>query len=346
MSELFISYAQNGEDVVLWRALSHVAHGRYVDVGANDPVHLSVTKALYDRGWRGIDIDAVPEYAEQFLQARPGNEFVQAAVTDRAVSEVSFHQLVGTGLSTLIEETAHEHEDAGRERREITVPAMTLDEICERSALLGSELHVLKIDVEGAEAEVLRSFDLERWRPWVVVVEATKPLSTESTHAEWDPVLVDAGYAFTLFDGLSRFYVSPDHPELVEALSYPACALDDFKRYDQQAAEEARDRAVAELHTWRNRAVGFWADAVARAQESENTARIAAREAERLQGQIKQMRSRLDNLQGDRQRLRERVRRLDARAKEMRERLDRQDSWLEARARRKARTVLRRVKGS
>ena len=33
----FVSYAQNGEDVVLWRALSHVENGFYVDVGAADP---------------------------------------------------------------------------------------------------------------------------------------------------------------------------------------------------------------------------------------------------------------------------------------------------------------------
>ena len=33
----FISFAQNLEDVVLYRALSDVTHGFYVDVGANSP---------------------------------------------------------------------------------------------------------------------------------------------------------------------------------------------------------------------------------------------------------------------------------------------------------------------
>ena len=33
----FISYAQNYEDVILWRALRDVEHGFYVDVGAADP---------------------------------------------------------------------------------------------------------------------------------------------------------------------------------------------------------------------------------------------------------------------------------------------------------------------
>src|SRR5664279_1896466 len=56
-SDPFVSYAQNGEDVVLFRALGAVEGGRYVDVGANDPIFESVTYAFYLRGWSGITID-------------------------------------------------------------------------------------------------------------------------------------------------------------------------------------------------------------------------------------------------------------------------------------------------
>ena len=45
---MFISYAQNFEDVILWRALNHVENGFYVDVGAMDPTEHSVTKAFYN----------------------------------------------------------------------------------------------------------------------------------------------------------------------------------------------------------------------------------------------------------------------------------------------------------
>ncbi len=45
-SEVFVSFAQNREDVVLHRALEGVTRGRYIDVGANDPAHESVTKAF------------------------------------------------------------------------------------------------------------------------------------------------------------------------------------------------------------------------------------------------------------------------------------------------------------
>lgn len=51
---MFISYAQNFEDVMLWRALKHVKNGLYIDIGAHDPVICSVSLAFYERGWRGV----------------------------------------------------------------------------------------------------------------------------------------------------------------------------------------------------------------------------------------------------------------------------------------------------
>ena len=55
----FVSYAQNFEDVMLWRALREVTHGFYIDVGAADPDSDSVTRAFYDRGWSGINVEPV-----------------------------------------------------------------------------------------------------------------------------------------------------------------------------------------------------------------------------------------------------------------------------------------------
>ena len=67
----FISYAQNYEDVMLWRALKHIDKGFYVDVGANDPIIDSVTAAFYERGWRGINIEPMRSYHEHLCAARP-----------------------------------------------------------------------------------------------------------------------------------------------------------------------------------------------------------------------------------------------------------------------------------
>ena len=115
------------------------------------------------------------------------------------------------------------------------------------SSVVDDTVHFLKVDVEGAEEKVLRSVDLARWRPWVLVVEATEPNSTTSTHAGWEPILLAAGYTFTLFDGLSRFYVSAEHPELAEALSYPACPQDWYARAPEVDLRQTVAAQVQEL---------------------------------------------------------------------------------------------------
>lgn len=252
MPELFTSYAQNCEDVVLWRALGHIRAGRYVDVGANDPQHDSVTKAFYDRGWSGIDVEPVAEFADRLREQRPRDLVVQVAVTDLDVEEVTIHQLAGTGLSTLVDEVAAGH--AGREYEPVRVEARTLADVVANSPLAGEEVHFLKVDVEGAEGQVLRSADFATWRPWVVVVEATAPLTQRHTYREWEDILLEQGYVFCLFDGLSRFYVSPHHPEVTQLLDHGACIFDEFVttaqvsgRDDLVATRELASRLDAQL---------------------------------------------------------------------------------------------------
>ena len=43
----FVSYSQNFEDVMLWRALKYVENGFYIDIGSQDPVIDYVSLAFY-----------------------------------------------------------------------------------------------------------------------------------------------------------------------------------------------------------------------------------------------------------------------------------------------------------
>src|SRR4051812_33847805 len=166
----FLSYAQNMEDVVLHRALCEVKQGFYVDVGANSPDLQSVTKAFYQAGWRGINIEPMVVFHEQLMSARPHDINLGIAVGDRS-GMVKFFDMPGSELSTADPETANRHRQAGREIVERQVPVETLDEIFRAHAV--DQVHFLKIDVEGWEAHVLRGLSLKTIRPWIIVVEAT-----------------------------------------------------------------------------------------------------------------------------------------------------------------------------
>jgi hypothetical protein len=66
----FISYARNQEDVMLYRAFRNLKQGFYIDVGAQDPVINSVTKAFYDLGWHGINIARDEKYCQKLQSER------------------------------------------------------------------------------------------------------------------------------------------------------------------------------------------------------------------------------------------------------------------------------------
>jgi FkbM family methyltransferase len=230
----FVSYAQNLEDVMLWRALGGAVPtgGFYIDVGASDPTLLSVTRAFYERGWSGVNIEPLPEQAEKLRQARPRDVVVQAAVA-AAPGQRAFHRVTQhdqTGLSTFDAPEAARHAAAGAAVETIDVPVTTLAAICQDH--VSGPVHFLKIDAEGAESEVLAGADFITVRPWIVLIEATEPLTNSETGAAWEPALLRAGYRFVWFDGLNRFYLAEEHAGMAEHFRLPPNIFDDYVQYD------------------------------------------------------------------------------------------------------------------
>ncbi len=224
MSDPFVTYAQNFEDVILWRALRHVGKGTYVDVGAQDPVFDSVSFGFYERGWRGIHVEASPRYAAALRDARPDEIVIEAAVSGEP-GVLTFFEFPGTGLGTGDPDIARMHAEAGHAVSRIDVPSVTLDQVLEHVA--GRDVHWLKIDVEGMEADVLRSWK-GSVRPWIVVIESRLPNSDQQSYDAWESVLLGNGYAFVYFDGLNRFYLSDEHEDLRPKFSVGPNFFDDF----------------------------------------------------------------------------------------------------------------------
>ena len=147
-----VSYAQQFEDVMLWRALKDVSNGAYIDIGANDPVVDSVSLLFYEKGWRGMHVEPMPEFAQRLREAREDEEVLEAAVGE-SDGEIELYSFGGTGLTTSIRQHAERHQKDGRAVELIKVPCLPLSKIFER--FNRRHVHWLKIDVEGMETEVL-----------------------------------------------------------------------------------------------------------------------------------------------------------------------------------------------
>lgn len=241
----FISYAQNFEDVMLWRVLKDVPSGFYIDIGANDPVIDSVSYAFYLRGWRGIHVEPIPVYAEKIRAARPDETVIEAAVND-IPGEVVLFDIANTGMSTGREHIANQHFGSGFASQRITVSTITLTEIFEKAK--GREIHWLKIDIEGMEEAALRGWGDSLARPWIVVVESTLPNSSQTNFNDWEFHLFSRGYQFVYFDGLNRFYLHDLRHEYRSRFDAPPNVLDNFVLTEHSgfARELAEKIAVCE----------------------------------------------------------------------------------------------------
>ncbi len=222
---MFISYAQNFEDVILWRALKFVENGFYIDIGAQDPFIDSVSRGFYERGWRGIHVEPTATYAQKLRENRPDEVVCQVAI-GKGDESIRFFEIPETGLSTGSAEIAQEHQEGGFVVRETEVPLIALSKLLENAS--GRDVHWLKIDVEGMERSVIESWLPSSVRPWLLVVESTRPLREETNHEVWEPLLISLGYEFVYFDGLNRFYVHNQHLDLRKHFEVPPNVFDEF----------------------------------------------------------------------------------------------------------------------
>ena len=248
-----VSYAQNQEDVVLHRLVALVPHGRFVDVGAGHPVHDNVTYLLHLAGWRGINVEPMAREAALLRSARPDDVTVEAALGAAPGTVEMFEApLENRGATTSDPAVVERYVASGQSFRPFTATVRTLDEVLAEHHR--GELHVVKIDVEGGELDVLRGFDLAVHRPWVLVVEATEPNSPMLSAHRWEHLVLRAGYTCVLFDGLNRFYVRDDLPEVATLLASPANVFDDWVRHTEIELRRSLAEATAYAATLVQRA--------------------------------------------------------------------------------------------
>ena len=208
-----LSYAQHLEDYHLSRVFEGRSSGFYIDVGAGHPVADNVSCWFYLQGWRGIVVEPQAALANLYARVRP-RDIAACCVLGRSEGEAAFHSVDRLhGFSTTVTAFAQQASAFGAGFSTQAVAMTTLASLCERHGV--HDIDFLKIDVEGAEGDVLAGNDWSRFRPKVVLCEAVAPGSMAPNWDSWEPILLAHGYDFVLDEGLNRFYVAHEHPDIL-----------------------------------------------------------------------------------------------------------------------------------
>jgi FkbM family methyltransferase len=137
------SYSGGAQDLIINYFFQNKKKGVYIDVGCYHPYNGNNTKLLYDRGWSGINIAISEKKGEKDLYF--------------------FHNR--SAINSLSEIRKKEAKEIKR------IKTKTLNSIIENSKFKDEKINLLSIDVEGHEIEVLRSVDLNKYFPEMIVIE-------------------------------------------------------------------------------------------------------------------------------------------------------------------------------
>ncbi len=222
-----VSYAQNFEDLMLWRALKNIQNGLYIDVGACDPVIDSITKNFYDNGWSGINIEPDPKYFMLLEEQRERDVNLNCVVGD-SEGLIKFYVSSIRGWSSVHEETVAHSKEAGGSVTAEKIEIIRLSNIIDQ--YIGKrEIHFLKIDVEGSEESVLNSIDFNRHRPWILVVESVNLLGDSQESVDFQSMLENYDYFLCYNDGLNLFFLAEEHKNsLQNAFKIPINIFDNY----------------------------------------------------------------------------------------------------------------------
>ena len=163
------TYSMYGEDLVVEKYSKDIVNGFYVDLGCYHPVQNNNTMLLYQKGWRGINIDISEFTIKLFNFCRPDDLNLNLAVSDKSGEIDFYYQKKISALST-IKKSQSDLAFQGKIKKK-TISSQTLTQILDDSKYKDKPIDFLDIDIEGADLDALKSLDFSRYSPKLICVE-------------------------------------------------------------------------------------------------------------------------------------------------------------------------------
>lgn len=167
------SYSQEGEDMILRRIFENKSDGFYIDVGAHHPKRFSNTFFFYKKGWRGINIDAMPDSMRSFRKERPRDISIEVPISaeSKTMTYYIFNEPALNGFDARLSKEREVENSNYKVIQTVNLKTRRIDEVLNEYLPPGQVIDFLSIDVEGLDFEVLQSNDWAKYKPEVILVE-------------------------------------------------------------------------------------------------------------------------------------------------------------------------------
>ena len=191
------SFAQEGEDKLLLRYIGKKEKGFYIDIGAHHPIRFSNTYLFYLKGWKGINIDAMPGSMRIFQDLRPNDINLEIPISNER-ELLKYHIFNETALNTFSEKEAEKMDGHGVYKivKKVELETLPLSSVLDQYLPRNTAIDFLSIDVEGLDFQVLKSNNWEKYKPYFILIEELNHSVDEIMNNEIYNYLKELNYHF------------------------------------------------------------------------------------------------------------------------------------------------------
>lgn len=168
--------SQSGEDAIIAYILMvlgiPIENCRYLDLGANHAKELSNTYYLYSNGARGVLVEANPALMPELKFYRHEDIILNKCIDIKSNEYIDFYVLNGDGLSTPDRKAADEFISKNHNLEiveTVKVETITVEDIFTK--YFDGAPTILNVDIEGKDLEIIKSIDLDNYRPLIIIAE-------------------------------------------------------------------------------------------------------------------------------------------------------------------------------
>lgn len=209
------SYSQAGEDKIVQFIFDYInkkqALVSYLDIGCNHYRKLNNTYSLYQKGHRGVLVEANPGFIEELREKRPGDVVLNMGVAGHSADSMKFYITNADGLNSFdlnsIQEAKKKLEWLQVEK-EVNVPVLTMEDIINQYC--GKTPDIVSIDVEGLEIDILTGLDFDEHRPKAFIIETINYSTKLQINAKREDIMEfmhTKGYEEYAFTGVNSIFI-------------------------------------------------------------------------------------------------------------------------------------------